>query len=102
VEVKKMSVIMEAQTGDPIVFIIEVVGCEDGVPFNWESSKEFKIGDIVYYLDFYKDENEPQEYLAWCIKFKDANGRTYSATQTLLVTMDEWNDLSNHFKGDLK
>jgi hypothetical protein len=97
-----MSVIMESQTGDPIVFISEVVGCEGGIPFNWESSKEFKIGEVVYYLDFLKKESQPQEYLAWCIRFKTCDGRTYSATQTLLVTMDEWKELEKYFKGDKK
>lgn len=94
-----MSVIMEAQEGDSIVIITDFTVCEERILFNWESSKDFKIGDVVYYSDFIKDEKEPQEYLSWFVQFKDNDGKTYSASQLYFVTMDEWEDLEEYFKG---
>ncbi len=97
-----MGVIIESQPGDSIVFISNAVICEDGKPFNWESSKEFKIGDIVSYVDFFKNEKQSQEYISWFIKFKDRDGKIYSAVQTYFVTMEEWEQLEKHFENRLK
>ncbi len=93
-----MSVIMECQKGDPIVFIMQdVVLCEVGIPFSWDKSREFHIGDVVYYEDGFKDQNEPQDYLSWMVVFKTDDGKTYSASQLYFVTVDQWEDLANYF-----
>ncbi|MCL6600750.1 MAG: hypothetical protein K6T81_18750 [Alicyclobacillus macrosporangiidus] len=92
-----MSVIAESREGDPIVFIVNVVGVEVGMPFSWERAHEFHIGDVVYYVDEYKDSTQTQDYLAWMIKFRTQDGKIYSAVQTCFVTMDEWQDIVRYF-----
>lgn len=93
-----MSVIMESLEGDPIVIIGNYVGCEHGTPFSWEKAREFNIGDIVYFVDYYDDKNQTQCYLSHLVIFKTDNGKIYSGNQINFVTMDEWNEITNHFK----
>lgn len=88
-----MSVISESLMNSPIVIISGFVACEYGKEFDWNISREFSIGDIVYYLDGYKKYNTKQEHLQWFVKFQTKDGNIYSATQLYFVTTDEWNDI---------
>lgn len=66
---------------DPIVFVTgDVVLCEFGTPFTWENTREFSVGEVVYYIEDFKDETSTQ------------------ATQLYFVTMDEWQALAQHFR----
>ena len=96
-----MGVIMESLEGDPIVLITNFLACEQGTLFSWEKSREFNIGDIVYFVDDFKDENETQDYLAYCVLFKTEDGKIYSATQTYFVTLEDWNKIKSYFKEKL-
>jgi hypothetical protein len=93
-----VSVIVESYDGDPIVFIANGTLCEDGIPFSLENAQNFSIGDVVYFEDFFKLANEPQEYLAWFVRFRTAEGKRYSAVQTYFVTMDDWQALTEYFR----
>lgn len=93
-----MSVIMESLEGDPIVIISSFIGCEHGTLFSWEKASEFNVGDIVYFVDYYENEKEPQGYLAHRVIFKTDDGKIFSAVQINFVTMDEWDEITNYFK----
>ncbi|MHB1421509.1 MAG: hypothetical protein ACYCX4_18335 [Bacillota bacterium] len=68
--------------------------------FSWEKSRDFEIGDIVYYLEGFnnENENERQGHLKWMIKFKAADGKIYTAIQTYFITMDNWKEIENYLK----
>lgn len=93
-----MSVITESRPGDPIVFIEGGVMCEYGEEFEWDKAKEFEIGEVVYYLDEYEEENEGNPHTSWKVLFKTYDGKTYSANQLFLVTMSLWEQIENHFR----
>jgi len=96
-----MSVITPSERADPIVFITNGVMCADGIPFDLEQAREFSVGDIVYFVDFYKNANISQEYASWFVRFHTDDGKVYSAVQDYFVTMDEWEDISNYFADKL-
>ncbi|MDF2540145.1 MAG: hypothetical protein K0S76_3166 [Herbinix sp.] len=93
-----MSVITESLENDPIVIIANFVACEDGTEFDWELAREFEIGEVVYFIDFFKDSNTKQEYLQWFIKFRTKEGKLYSATQRLFVCAYEWQEIVEYIK----
>lgn len=96
-----MSVSWECKIGenDNIYFIdncfIEATIDENGV-FDEENSINFKIGDKVYFLDwFYEMVGDNGNIM---IKFKDELGRVFSADESFFVTEDVWEDLKAYFK----
>lgn len=91
-----MFVITESEENDPIVIIGDFVACECGVKFDWKYARKFYAGEIVYYLDFYKDINTTQEYLQWFVKFRTKEGTIYSATQLYFVSENEWKNIVEH------
>jgi hypothetical protein len=93
-----MSVISESLENDPIVIISEFVACEDGMEFDWDLAQKFKIGEVVYFIDFFKDNNIRQEYLQWFVKFRTKEGKIYSATQLFFVCEYEWQDIVEHIQ----
>lgn len=93
-----MSVITESLENDPIVIISKFVACEHGKEFDWECAREFDIGEVVYFVDFLKNNNTKQEYLKWFIKFRTKEGKIYSATQLYFVCEYEWQDIIKHIK----
>jgi len=93
-----MSVIMESREGDPIVIVNGFSGCEHGTQFSWEKARCFEVGEIVYFIDDIKDENERQDYLAHKVLYKTEDGKIYSAVQISFMTMDEWKDVEEYFK----
>lgn len=97
-----MSVSAEARTDDPIVLISCFTACEYGTPFTWEKSRDFEIGDIVYYIEGFYNENETLGHLKWKIKFKTDDGKIYAAIQTYFVTMDNWQDIEKYFMEKIK
>lgn len=89
-----MSVIMESRLGDKIVFVIgDVRLCEFGIEFTWKNSREFKVGELVTYVDAHKDPRCTQDYLSWYIKFETDDHKIYAATQLYFVTLDEWKEI---------
>ena len=93
-----MSVITESLQNEPIVIISNFVACKHNEQFDWEKSREFNIGDIVYFLDAFEDKNTKQEHLKWFVKFRTEEGDIYSATQLYFVVMDEWEDIIEYAK----
>lgn len=93
-----MSVIMESQEGDSIVIVKGFCGCEYGTQFYWEKARCFEVGEIVYFVDDYKNKNERQDYLAHKVIFKTEDGKIYSAVQICFMTLDEWNNVEEYFK----
>jgi hypothetical protein len=93
-----MSVIAESLENDPIVIISKFVACEYGTEFDWEFAQEFDIGEEVYFVDFFKNDNTKQEYLQWFVKFRTKEGKVYSATQLYFVCENEWQDIVEHIK----
>lgn len=91
-----MSVISESLENDPIIIISKFVACEYGTEFNWECAREFDIGEEVYFVDFFKNENTKQEYLQWFVKFRTLEGKIYSATQLYFICEYEWQDIIEH------
>ncbi|WP_430883380.1 hypothetical protein [Fusibacter sp. JL216-2] len=94
-----MSVISEAQIGDQIVIINHFVACKFGEEFEWGKEKEFPVGEIVEYVDWFKNSNTTQDHLSWHIKFKTISGEMYDAVQLYFVTMDERKDILAAIKG---
>lgn len=84
---------------DNIYFIdnccIKAVIDENGV-FDEENSIEFKIGDMVYFLDWFYEMVGNNQYIM--IKFKDELGRVFSANELFFVTEDVWEGLRAYFK----
>lgn len=93
-----MSVINESRENDPIIIISDFVACEYGTRFDWEYAREFKIGDIVYYVDYFRNMNNTQEYLQWCVKFRTEDGKIYSAIQLFFLCEYEWENIVNYIK----
>jgi hypothetical protein len=88
-----MSVITESLLNSPIVIISSFVACEHGKEFDWECARKFNIGEVVYYIDEFKNDNIKIEHLQWHVKFKTKEGSIYSATQLYFVSEDEWKDI---------
>jgi hypothetical protein len=93
-----MSVISESLENDPIIIISKFVACEYRTEFDWEYSREFDIGEVVYFVDFFKNDNTKQEYLQWFVKFRTEEGKIYAATQLYFVCEYEWQDIVEHIK----
>lgn len=93
-----MSVMIESQLDDPIVIISNFVVCEIKVDFNWAQSREFKIGDVVYFVDYYKDSEQTQDFISWKIVFRDELGKLYSAVQSYFITKETWNDIVEYLQ----
>src|SRR5262245_8756520 len=93
-----MSVIIESQLGDPIVIISDFVACKLGVEFDWAKAREFKVGDVVFFVDYYKDTEQRQDYISWVIVFRDESGKLYAAIQNYFVPMDTWKGISEYFQ----
>lgn len=91
-----MSVITESLAESPIVIITNFVVCELGKQFDWDYAREFNIGEVVYFVDEYKDENTKQEHLQWFVKFHTEDGKIYSATQLYFVCEYEWEEIVKH------
>lgn len=85
-----MSAITQSQKGDRIVIICDFVSCKAGEEFEWGKEREFLVGDVVYFEDWYKNENVSQEYLSWFIRYRTEDGELYEATQTFFVVYDDW------------
>jgi len=96
-----MSVSWECEAGenDNIYFIdnccIKVAIDENGA-FDEENSIEFKIGNMVYFLDWFDEMVGDNKYTM--IKFKDENGRVFSAVESFFVTDNVWEGLKEYFK----
>ena len=69
-----------------------------GTKFDWKYAREFKIGEVVYYIDYFKDHNVMQEHLQWLVEFRTAEGKTYSASQLYFVCEYEWENIVEHVK----
>ncbi|MFJ7975769.1 hypothetical protein ACIQZI_08625 [Peribacillus sp. NPDC096379] len=95
-----MSVISESQVNDKIIIIEPFTTCRDGIEFNWEEARDFKIGESVYYLDGFKDPDSPfsQDHLSWMTRFKTGEGQVFTATQHYFVTNEAWNSLKSFFE----
>lgn len=64
--------------------------------YDEEKSIHFFIGDKVYFLDWYDD------YIGdTYIKFKDEDGKIFSAVESFFVTEDVWEGLKDYFKVSL-
>lgn len=93
-----MSVITDSLEKDPIVIIANFVACEFGSEFDWELAREFEIGEVVYFIDFFKNNNSKQEYLQWYIKFQTKEEKIYAATQLYFVCENDWKNIVEHIK----
>ncbi|QVK19327.1 hypothetical protein KHQ81_06455 [Mycoplasmatota bacterium] len=96
-----MSVITESLENYPIIIISNFVACEYEMEFDWKYAREFKLGEVVYYVDDYKDENIRNEHLQWMVKFRTKDGGIYSASQLYFVTEDAWKDIEEYIKSNL-
>lgn len=96
-----MNVIIESQENDEIVIIDNFFACEDGTDYDSEKEQEFKIGDVVYFVDFYENEDIPGRYDSWMVKFRTKDGRIFSAIQTMFVTLEIWEEIEQFFKEKL-
>lgn len=96
-----MSVSWECKAGDndSIYFIdnccIEAVIDKNGV-LDEGKSIQYNVGDKVFFLDSYYEIVGDDRYTI--IKFRDENGKIFSAIETLFVTEDVWQGLKNYFK----
>jgi len=61
---------------------VEVALDKDG-KWDVESSKLFRVGDKVYFLDWF--EKKYETYSNTMIRFKDENGKAFSALETFFV-----------------
>jgi hypothetical protein len=95
-----MSVITEALENDQIVIISKFVAFEQGKEFDWDSVREFNIGEIVYYVGFYKIDNTKQEYLRSFVKFRTKEGKIYSAKQLYFICEYEWREIFERIKNN--
>lgn len=93
-----MSVISESLHNEPIVIISNFVACKHDEEFEWEKSREFNLGEVVYFLDGFENKRTKQEHLKWFVKFKTKEGDIYSATQLYFIMMDEWKDIIKYAK----
>lgn len=93
-----MGVITESLENDPIVIISKFVACEHGTEFDWDYAREFDIGEVVYYIDFFRNNNIRQKHLQWFVKFMTKEGTIYSATQLYFVCENAWQDIVEHIK----
>lgn len=95
-----MSVSSECKVGEnDVIYIIDdfIDGVLDKNGFlDIENSINHKIGDRVYFLDWYYEMVGDNQYTK--IKYKDENGRIFSAVETLFVTEDGWENLKTYFR----
>jgi len=96
-----MSVSTECKAieNDVIYFIenccIDTAIDDDGM-LDQEKSIEFFIGDKVYFIDWFDDCVGENRYTF--IKFKDENGKIFSAIESFFVTEDVWEGLKDYFR----
>ncbi len=93
-----MSVIQESQAGDEIIIIQEFNASPEGLPFSWETSHKFPVGERVRYVRFAQDQHyKDHPGLGWNVVFEAADGKRYVATQTYFVTEECWQGLKTFF-----
>lgn len=94
----KMSVILESQAGDELIILEEFHASPEGMPFSWETSRRFTIGERVRYVSFFQDQHfKDHPGLGWMVLFEGADGKRYAATQTYFVTEECWQGLKRFF-----
>lgn len=94
-----MSVSVECKAGiNDVIYIIDnfitPVLDKDG-KLDIENSFDHKVGDRVYYIDWYHEMVGDNPYVM--IKFKDDEGREFSAIESYFVTADVWQNLLTYF-----
>src|SRR4051812_10497996 len=92
-----MSAILDSQAGDELICIESFSASPEGTPFSWETSRTFRIGERVLYVDFFRDQHFQDHPSGWMIRFDAADGRRYAATQTYFVTEECWKGLKGFF-----
>jgi hypothetical protein len=88
---------MESLSGDTIFFIAKGYASPYKQSFNYDTAKEFNIGDQVIFIDGYKESNCSQDYLSWFVIFKDNSGQEFAMTQEYFVTEEGWGNLADYF-----
>ncbi len=97
-----MSVIMESLKGDPIRIISPFTCSPVGEKFSFDTARDFSIGEIVKFIDSYKDKSSTQDYLSWFVIFEAGDGKKYTATQGSFILASEWDALTEFFKKSLQ
>jgi hypothetical protein len=92
-----MSVINESQAGDVLVCMSEFSGPPHGEKRTPDNSRNFKVGERVNYVGFFRHPNLHDNPVCWTVLFDAADGKRYAATQTLFVTEEHWRNLQKHF-----
>ena len=93
-----MSVFLECRPGDEFVCLAEFHASPDGEPFSWQTSRHFRIGERLRFVEFREDQHFKGRPNAWLVVFEAANGARYAATQTYFVTEDCWQGIEEHFR----
>jgi hypothetical protein len=60
--------------------------------------RDFSVGDVVYFVDYFQDKSVPQEYDQWRIVFRDQNNVTYVGTPLMFVPLDYWTEIEEYFR----
>ncbi|KMY54065.1 hypothetical protein AC623_08875 [Bacillus sp. FJAT-27231] len=91
--------INECLDNDPIYILEDFTCCEEGIEFEWEKSRDFHVGDRVFFIDAFKDPDSTfsQDHLSWMIKFKTEDNKIYNACQLYFVHEDLWEGLKAFF-----
>jgi hypothetical protein len=92
-----MNVILESQLGDELICIQEFLATPEGVPFAFEKSHTFRIGERVRYLSFRQNDHQKDSPAGWQVLFEAVDGKRYAATQTYFLTEECWQGLKKFF-----
>ncbi|MBI9015486.1 MAG: hypothetical protein JEZ08_24845 [Clostridiales bacterium] len=92
-----MSVIAESLENTPIIILSSFVCCKYGEDFSWDEAREFKVGERVFFIDGFEDNDIKQGYLKWQVKFRTSDGNIFSANQLYFATEEVWEGLKKYF-----
>jgi hypothetical protein len=92
-----MSVTHDCQAGDEIVCLEEFHASPDGEPFSWDTSRKFRVGERLRYVDSRLEARFADRPHGWHVVFESSDGKRYAATQTYFVTTDCWRGIKRYF-----
>jgi hypothetical protein len=92
-----MSVILECQPGDEFVCIQAFHASPDGESFSWDTSRKFRPGDRLRYVECRQNTQFSGRPNEWMVVFEAGDNKRYSATQTYFVTTECWKGIKQFF-----
>lgn len=95
-----MSAILGTEPGDELVCVECSSVLPRGAAGQTKARRNFRIGDRVRYLGYYRDENLKDNPAGWMVIFASENTKganQCAATQTYFMTSGQWKALKKYF-----